>query len=164
MKGIKSTGVNDGWCVYASEIFADASLILDRKRHCQKYRNTVTEIKSLHHFRMGDVLDFASSQFKNKPSKLYRYVDNKSMRISALTNGQIIAAGIFPVGQSSSRSLEIFLLRVFGLALVNSLLLALTHPMALSSSFLWSLNRISTRSCCHALRTRHSAQRLRHRY
>ena len=24
---------------------------------------------------MGDVLDFASSRFKNKPSKLYRYVE-----------------------------------------------------------------------------------------
>jgi type I restriction enzyme M protein len=134
VKGIKSTGVNDGWCIYASEIFADASLILDPKRHCQKYRNTVAEIKSLQHFRMGDVIDFVSSKFKNNPSNLYRYVEIEQIYENFGAYEWIIAAGIFPVVQSSSRSPEIFLLRAFGLALVNGLLLALTHLTAHSSS------------------------------
>lgn len=75
VKGIKGASVSNGWCVYASEIFSDPAIIIDPKRHCQKYRSTVAETKTLDHFRLGDVIDFISSKFKKKESDVYRYVE-----------------------------------------------------------------------------------------
>jgi type I restriction enzyme M protein len=73
--GVPNAGVSDGWAVYSSEITAEPALILDPKRHCQKYRNVVSAIKSFDHFRLGDVIDFVSSKFKRKTSNIYRYVE-----------------------------------------------------------------------------------------
>jgi type I restriction enzyme M protein len=74
-EGVESAGVDDGWAVYSSEILDDPAMILDPKRYCQKYRTVVSGIKSLDHFRLGEVLDFVNSKFKKKTSESYRYVE-----------------------------------------------------------------------------------------
>lgn len=73
--GVVGAKVKDGYAIYSSEIAANSALILDPKRHCQKYRSLVSEIKSLDCFRLGDVLEFVSSKFKKKISDVYRYVE-----------------------------------------------------------------------------------------
>ena len=73
--GLKNKGDDGGWAIYSSEILSDPSVILDPKRHSQKYRAIVSEIKAMDHFRLGDVLEFVNSKFKRKNSELYRYVE-----------------------------------------------------------------------------------------
>jgi type I restriction enzyme M protein len=75
VSGVANTGVNDGWAVPASEVLAESAMILDPKRWSQKYQRLVSDIKARENFRLGDVLEFASSKFKKSTAAMYRYVE-----------------------------------------------------------------------------------------
>ena len=74
-KGVPEADVSDGWSVQFSEILKDPNLIIDPKRWCRKYRELVEATVAGPHFRLGDVLEFASTTFKKKLSATYRYVE-----------------------------------------------------------------------------------------
>ncbi len=73
--GVSGAGVSDGWSVQITDVLAEGTYIIDPKRWCQKYRDLVSEVQKIDHFRLSDVLEFASTRFKKKGSSIYRYVE-----------------------------------------------------------------------------------------
>lgn len=74
-EGVPTAVSGTGYVVQMASIGARDDFCLDPKRWSQKHADLVAAIKSVDHFRIGDVIRPVQRKLKRKTSDIYRYVE-----------------------------------------------------------------------------------------
>lgn len=110
-QGAQTSGID------IAEVTVLADLNLDPKRHSGKFIETRRVIKSMQHFRLGDVLEIVPpSRKKIEPAKIYSYVEIERIGIGEYDYNELRGWQLPSRAKLSAKSGDIFIPHVWGCA------------------------------------------------